>query len=144
MARDKYKRKPYVYKAWPKMFFHPVTAAYIVCQDESEVPEGWLNNINDCERKLDPTEEPTRHGGSRVIDGAKETKSAKKTAANKKAKAKKPEPEEVVEDEDPVTLESLEITRKTAMEMLDEEKVPYKKNASNDALAALVAGLLEE
>ena len=45
--------------------------------------------------------------------------------------------EEVVAD-GPVTLESLELTRKEAKKLLKEAKVQFKGNASNDALATLI------
>lgn len=127
MARGpKYKRKIYKHQEWPKMVYHPTSGNYVVCASEAEVPDGFVDNINDCENKPTGVDEPVK-----CVNTAVPTK-------NKKPAAKKDEGESVP------TLESLDLNRTEAMGMLDDEKIEYKKNISNDDLAALVSDLLEE
>lgn len=159
MKRQKYKRVPYVHKSWPKMHFHPVCGSYVICQSEADIPAGFVENLSDCENPptgvngpmacLNPSAIPDKY----LPKTAKTTKADTKTTTKIKGKPgpkKKTETVEKVEEktsdgnEDPVTLESLELDRSGAMVLLDEAEIEYRGNISNEDLAALVADMLEE
>lgn len=154
MAKEKYKRTPYVHQEWPKMFYHPVTGDYVTCAGEADVPEGFVNNIKDCESPPVGTNEPSRCTNMDVPDKYRDKKGKKaepKKAASKPdtskpaaKKVEKPADKDDEDDDEIVTLESLELSRNEAIELLDEAKVKFKKNASNDTIAGLVADLLED
>ncbi len=114
--------KPYVHQDWPAMFYHPTEVGrYEICESEDDVPEGYVDN-------------PTKVGKS-AKEQARDKKPAKKKAPAKKSAAKKvPE----------VTLESLGVSRKEALEVLADEDVDYDDDIENAELALLVKDLLED
>ncbi len=123
--------------ASPKMWFHPVTGAYIICNTASEVPDGFVDNINKCSSPiLDKFEGPAPCLSFGVSTKVKPKKVAKKTKVNKKDKPPK--------NAENSTLKSLGLSREEAEEILTEDKIKFDANASNDDIAVLVADLLEE
>lgn len=127
---------------WPSMFYHPVTAAYIKCENADEVPEGFLSDPNECSNRPE--------GELKKWDGKDAPKPVKSQASKDPKKVKKEvevEDEEDDEEDDEivaVTLKDLKIDRKQAIQILKEEGVDFGKSPKNDHLAFLVNELLEK
>lgn len=148
--KEKYKSKPYKHQDWPKMFFHPVTAEFVVCLDESEIPEGFVADINKCKNTPTGTTapKPCLSVGQAKPSVSKPVieKPVSKTVVEEKIEEEEETEEDTDDQSDDVepTLESLKITRKDAMALLKEENVKCPKNAPNSKVAKLVSELLKE
>lgn len=143
---------------FPQMWFHPVNGSYKKCNNPDEIPDGFVENFTDA---TDPVAHKF-HGPPKCTDftvpGAEKKPAAKKAApkapevkkpaakakAKPKAKAKaKPAAKAKPEPKAP-TLKALKMSREEALEMLEEEEVEFDAEADDDAIAALVAPLLED
>lgn len=114
---EKYKKKPYKHQDFPKMVYHGETGAQLICKTEEEIPEGYVFNLANVGKK------PVKASKSK----------GKKTGGKKTAKAGKG-----------VTLKSLSVSRKDAMEMLTDEKVKFDEDMSDDEIAVLLDEVLED
>lgn len=119
---------------WPAMRYHPETGAYVICDTEDDVPEGYVSSLRDVK---DPDAELTEDKAPAPKKTAKKTKAPKNKKAPKRQKVEEP-------TADAVTLESLDITRESADELLTEEGVDFDADASDDDIAALVAELIAD
>tara|TARA_R110000772_G_scaffold2839_1_gene10301 strand:+ start:10886 stop:11275 length:390 start_codon:yes stop_codon:yes gene_type:complete len=129
MAKQKYKHVQYLHQDFPTTVFHPVDGSYLIVDDEASIPEGFIPDINDAENVPSGVVGPVACMNQVVPDKYK-SKKTKKSAAKV--------------DENVITLESLELNREEAIEILEEANVVFKKNASNAKLAELVNSILEE
>lgn len=129
------------------MVYDPETNEPTLCKCEEDVPEGFLDApvpedevvVPEVFRKRD-VDAAYKKGFSDGVTstvkkpskGGKRKTAAEKTAANKGDKA------------DKHTLKSLSLTADEAMDLLDEEKIEFGENATDDQLAALVGELLKD
>lgn len=101
---------------WPAMFYHPKTAAYVICDTEAEVPKGY-------------------------VDDPKKVKSY-----NELSTAELPRDDVFIvrANSTNVTLETLELTRKEALALLKEAKVKVPAKSTDDVVAQLVQDNFED
>lgn len=118
---DKYKKKPYKRKDFPKMVYHGETGDQLICQTEEEIPEGYVFNLADVGIK----------GAKKPQTGGKKAKPEGKKAKGKKKKAGP-------------TLESLEVSREEAEDILTDEKAKFDPTMSDGEIASLVNEVLED
>ena len=127
---------------YPKMWYHPVTGSFVICQAPSEVPEGFVESLSEVSNpQIDGMHGPAPCTDFTVPDDAE--KPAAKKAPAKKAAPKKAAAKKAPEPTGP-TLEALKMSREEAVDMLEEEEVEFDAEADDNALAALVQELLDE
>lgn len=134
--------KPYVHQDWPSWRYGPDEGDEAIFDGPDDVPEGWVDSpahrgMTDKEIEAHEVERltPPLTGTAKVKADAtaKAVEKAEKKAEKKgKGSEKKP------------TLEILDISREEAESFLAENEVPFKKKASDDAVAALVTGVLDD
>lgn len=126
--------KPYVFKEWPKMFYHPVTGEAAPFRKQSLVPDGWVDNF----AKVGKSEEEIEAEKQAAIDAdAEKVRLANAEAADlKKAQA--------ADDRAAKALfKKLSMTRDEAEEMLEEEGEEFDPEADDLTIAMAVKELLE-
>ncbi len=127
-------RPPYVHVEWPKWLYNPETGVGQVFDSEDEAPEDWFDNPQDCGTEGKPAKKKAV-----AKPKPKPAPVAKEADAEEEADTEG----DTEEEAEAPTLDSLELTRAQAIELLQAEDVQFKGNASNNTLAALVSDLLE-
>ena len=124
---------------WPHMFYCKADGTYLICKNLGEVPEGFVDTRGECDVKPTGVEEPQPYAGQRpasedeeiVAEGGEDDESSDEDNGDEDAPKGQ-------------TLKQMGIKRKEAIAMLEEEGVDFNKKATNEVLAGLIEGLLEE
>lgn len=126
--------KPYVYKEWPKMFYHAVTGEPAVVRKASLIPDGYVDHIS----KVGKSEEEIEAEKQYAADADKEKLRLEKAEAADLKKA------QAADDRAAKALfKQLKITRDEAEEMLEEEGEEFDPDADDLSIAVAVKELLE-
>jgi hypothetical protein len=127
--------KPYVFKEWPKMFYHAETGLSVVVRKASLIPEGHVDHIS----KVGKSEEEIDAEAQATIDADKARVRLERAEAADLLKAQKADDKAAL-----VIFKKFKTTRDEAEQMLEEDGEDFDPDADDLTIAMAIKELLED